>query len=185
MVPKRRSEHSLTRSGSHTRPVGDWELRRLGALREAKQYLAAVAAKVRTRVPVTTAAPYGNPPAQLVEALSAIDADADDMVSARCDPRVARVLLPLDGSDSAEAALPVALEFIGPTGELILVTVAAPPARPPAGGYWRDCRQRRERYARRPTHHTTASCSAAATVSKAHCQWHQLPSGCGTRGTCR
>ena len=38
-----------------------------------------------------------------------------------------RVVVPLDGSKFAEAALPAAIELLGLTGELVLVTVVEPP----------------------------------------------------------
>jgi nucleotide-binding universal stress UspA family protein len=43
------------------------------------------------------------------------------------DPLSARILVPLDGSGFAEAALPVALQMLGAAGELVLVIVVAPP----------------------------------------------------------
>jgi nucleotide-binding universal stress UspA family protein/CheY-like chemotaxis protein len=43
------------------------------------------------------------------------------------DPSSARILVPLDGSSFAEAALPVAVELLGSAGELVLASVAAPP----------------------------------------------------------
>src|SRR5438874_2305555 len=54
----------------------DWERQQLAALQEAEAYLADVASKLATRVPVTTAAPYGKTPAKLLEAVSSIQADA-------------------------------------------------------------------------------------------------------------
>jgi nucleotide-binding universal stress UspA family protein len=42
-------------------------------------------------------------------------------------PANARLLVPQDGSDFDAAALRVALEMLGPRGEIILVTVVAPP----------------------------------------------------------
>jgi nucleotide-binding universal stress UspA family protein len=39
------------------------------------------------------------------------------------DPAHARVIVPLDGSDFAPAALPTAVELVGPSGELVLVSV--------------------------------------------------------------
>jgi nucleotide-binding universal stress UspA family protein len=43
------------------------------------------------------------------------------------DPLAGRLLVPLDGSMFAEAALELASDFLGPTGELVLVTVVQPP----------------------------------------------------------
>ena len=43
------------------------------------------------------------------------------------DPVSARIIVPLDGSTFAEAALPIALQMLGAAGELVLVSVAAPP----------------------------------------------------------
>jgi nucleotide-binding universal stress UspA family protein len=43
------------------------------------------------------------------------------------DPSSAVVMVPLDGSDYSEAALPIAAQFVGAAGELILVSVATPP----------------------------------------------------------
>jgi nucleotide-binding universal stress UspA family protein len=43
------------------------------------------------------------------------------------DSASARILVPLDGSAFAEAALPAALEILGATGELVLCSVAAAP----------------------------------------------------------
>jgi nucleotide-binding universal stress UspA family protein len=43
------------------------------------------------------------------------------------DSKSARILVPLDGSSFAEAALPAALEFLGARGELVLTSVATPP----------------------------------------------------------
>jgi nucleotide-binding universal stress UspA family protein len=43
------------------------------------------------------------------------------------DPAAPRVLLALDGSDFAQAALPAALDLAGPSGELILCRVVPSP----------------------------------------------------------
>jgi len=43
------------------------------------------------------------------------------------DPRAGRLIVPLDGSPFAEAALDLAVDFLGPEGELVLVTVVEPP----------------------------------------------------------
>ncbi|MGI9145670.1 MAG: universal stress protein [Chloroflexota bacterium] len=43
------------------------------------------------------------------------------------DPRAGRLLVPLDESVFAEAALDLAFDFLGPDGELVLVTVVRPP----------------------------------------------------------
>jgi nucleotide-binding universal stress UspA family protein len=43
------------------------------------------------------------------------------------DPVSARIVVPLDGSPLAEQALPTALEMVGIAGELVLVSVVAPP----------------------------------------------------------
>ena len=48
-------------------------------------------------------------------------------VASPMDPMSARILVPLDGSEFAEAALPVALQMLGAAGELVLVSVVAPP----------------------------------------------------------
>jgi nucleotide-binding universal stress UspA family protein len=50
-----------------------------------------------------------------------------DEVTGPADPNSARILVPLDGSPFSEAALPVALHMLGPAGEIVLVTVVAPP----------------------------------------------------------
>jgi nucleotide-binding universal stress UspA family protein len=43
------------------------------------------------------------------------------------DPMAGRLMVPLDGSMFAEAALELAFDFLGPAGELVLVSVAQPP----------------------------------------------------------
>ena len=43
------------------------------------------------------------------------------------DPAQATVVVPLDGSGFAEAALPTAVEFVGPAGQIVLVSVVEPP----------------------------------------------------------
>jgi nucleotide-binding universal stress UspA family protein len=48
-------------------------------------------------------------------------------VEPRFDPLAARLMVPLDGSRFAEAALAPALDFLGSAGELVLVTVVEPP----------------------------------------------------------
>ncbi len=50
-----------------------------------------------------------------------------EMPHAPFDPARARVIVPLDGSPFAKAALPTAVELVGSTGELVLVTVVEPP----------------------------------------------------------
>jgi nucleotide-binding universal stress UspA family protein len=45
------------------------------------------------------------------------------------DPVAARIIVPLDGSTFAEAALPVAMDALGSAGELVLMTCMAPPER--------------------------------------------------------
>jgi len=55
-----------------------------------------------------------------------VQARAGEAAAAPFDPAAARLLVPLDGSAFAEAALPVAVEFLGPTGKLVLVRIVAP-----------------------------------------------------------
>jgi nucleotide-binding universal stress UspA family protein len=43
------------------------------------------------------------------------------------DPLASRLMVPLDGSSFAEAALQLAFDLLGPAGELVLVTVVQPP----------------------------------------------------------
>jgi len=50
-----------------------------------------------------------------------------EMPQAPFDPAHARVIVPLDGSDFARAALPTAVELVGSSGELVLVSVVEPP----------------------------------------------------------
>jgi nucleotide-binding universal stress UspA family protein len=50
-----------------------------------------------------------------------------EAAAAPFDSKSARILVPLDGSAFAEAALPAALEILGVPGELVLSSVAAPP----------------------------------------------------------
>jgi nucleotide-binding universal stress UspA family protein len=54
-------------------------------------------------------------------------ARAGDDATPAFDPETARILVPLDGSEYAEAALPFAQQLLGSGGELVLTTVAAPP----------------------------------------------------------
>jgi nucleotide-binding universal stress UspA family protein len=50
-----------------------------------------------------------------------------EMPQAPFDPAHARVIVPLDGSEFASAALPTAVELVASSGELVLVSVVAPP----------------------------------------------------------
>jgi nucleotide-binding universal stress UspA family protein len=50
-----------------------------------------------------------------------------DTLPPQFDPISARILVPLDGSTFAEAAVPVARQILGIAGELVLTTVASPP----------------------------------------------------------
>jgi nucleotide-binding universal stress UspA family protein len=50
-----------------------------------------------------------------------------EMPQAPFDPVHARVIVPLDGSDFARAALLTAVELVGSSGELVLVSVVEPP----------------------------------------------------------
>jgi nucleotide-binding universal stress UspA family protein len=56
-----------------------------------------------------------------------VHARPGEMPQAAFDPLHARVIVPLDGSDLASAALPTAVELVGGGGELVLVTVVEPP----------------------------------------------------------
>jgi hypothetical protein len=46
---------------------------------------------------------------------------AGEASAAPFDPPAARLLVPLDGSTFAKAALPTAIDVLGPAGELVLV----------------------------------------------------------------
>jgi nucleotide-binding universal stress UspA family protein len=109
---------------------------------EAEQYLANVAQKLPTRLAIKTCVPYGRAASSIVDTIAEIGADviADsavpvfvvharpgEMPQAAFDPLHARVIVPLDGSDLASAALPTAVELVGGGGELVLVTVVEPP----------------------------------------------------------
>ena len=48
-------------------------------------------------------------------------------VAAAFEPKAGRLLVPLDGSLFAEAALELAFDFLGPAGELVLMRVIEPP----------------------------------------------------------
>jgi nucleotide-binding universal stress UspA family protein len=156
----------LTRAALAPPPSGlDWERQQLAAMDEATAYLAGVAEKLATRVPVATAPLYGHAADAILAAAEQCGADSIVMathgrtglahllhgsvaeavlrrspvpvfvVSARpgeaaappFDSASARILVPLDGSALALAALPVALEIVGPTGELVLCSVAPAP----------------------------------------------------------
>jgi nucleotide-binding universal stress UspA family protein len=56
-----------------------------------------------------------------------VHARSSDALPPVFDPANARVLVPLDGSALAEAALHAAVELSGASGELVLTTVAGPP----------------------------------------------------------
>jgi nucleotide-binding universal stress UspA family protein len=156
----------LTRAVLAPPPSGlDWERQQLAVMEEATAYLAGVAEKVATRVPVTTAPVYGHAADAILAAAEKFDADSIVMathgrtglahllhgsvaeaVLRRCPLPVfvvyarpgeaaappfasasARILVPLDGSAFALAALPAALEIVGPTGELVLCSVVGAP----------------------------------------------------------
>jgi nucleotide-binding universal stress UspA family protein len=51
------------------------------------------------------------------------------------DPVAARIIVPLDGSDFAETALPIAREMLGAAGELVLVNVVPVPDRAGSRAY--------------------------------------------------
>ncbi len=142
-----------------------WVQEQSEAVAEAEQYLAEVATKLRTRVPVETSVPYGRAAHLILDSITETGADAVVMAThgrtgvrhllvgsvaeaviavspvpvfvtyarpgeappAPFDPMHARVLVPLDGSPFAEAALPTAAELVGSGGELALVTVVEPP----------------------------------------------------------
>jgi nucleotide-binding universal stress UspA family protein len=156
----------LTRAALAPPPSGlDWERQQMAVMEEATAYLSAVAEKVATRVPVTTAPVYGHAADAIVETVEQFSADSVVMathgrtglghllhgsvaeavlrrspvpvfvVFARLGEAAAppfasasaRVLVPLDGSEFAEAALPAALEIVGAAGELVLSTIAPGP----------------------------------------------------------
>jgi nucleotide-binding universal stress UspA family protein len=138
-----------------------WVQEQSEAVAEAEQYLADVATRLRTRVPVETSVPYGRAPSCIVDSITEMGADAvvmathgrtglkhllvgsvaeaviadsgvpvfvtyarpGEMPQAPFDPAHARVIVPLDGSDFADAALPTAVELVGSSGELVLVSV--------------------------------------------------------------
>ncbi len=142
-----------------------WVQEQSEAIAEAEQYLAEVAAKLRTRVPVETQVPYGRAAPCIQDSITETSADAvvmathgrtglrhllvgsvaeeviadspvpvfaiyarpGEMPQPHFDPAQARVVVPLDGSDFAEAALPTAVELIGAGGEVVLVRVVEPP----------------------------------------------------------
>jgi nucleotide-binding universal stress UspA family protein len=56
-----------------------------------------------------------------------VHARPGERVAPLFDPAAARIMVPLDGSALSEAALPIALDMLGPAGELMLVSVATPP----------------------------------------------------------
>ncbi len=142
-----------------------WVQEQSEAIAEAEQYLAEVAAKLRTRVPVETQVPYGRAAPCIQDSITETSADAvvmathgrtglrhllvgsvaeeviadspvpvfaiyarpGEMPQPPFDPAQARVVVPLDGSDFAETALPTAVELIGAGGEVVLVSVVEPP----------------------------------------------------------
>src|ERR1041385_2590962 len=53
-----------------------WEEEQLAAVREAEQYLAGVALRLESRVPVSTEVPYGRAADEIVSAVSRLGADA-------------------------------------------------------------------------------------------------------------
>jgi nucleotide-binding universal stress UspA family protein len=68
---------ALVRAALGPPPSGfDWERQQLAAVSEAESYLAEVADKVITRVPVVTSTIYGNPAAKLLDAVEELRADA-------------------------------------------------------------------------------------------------------------
>lgn len=56
-----------------------------------------------------------------------VRAQPTDIFAPAFDPATVRVVVPLDGSTLSEAALPAALDMLGTAGELVLVSVVAPP----------------------------------------------------------
>jgi nucleotide-binding universal stress UspA family protein len=156
----------LVRAALGPPPSGlDWERQQAIAVAEAETYIARVAARLATRVPVATAVPYGRAAHEILESVKQFDADGivmathgrtgashlvygsvaeavlahgsvpvflvhgrpGEAVATPFDPPSARILVPLDGSAFSEAALPVAAEMLGIAGELVLLTVVAPP----------------------------------------------------------
>jgi nucleotide-binding universal stress UspA family protein len=156
----------LVRAALGPPPSGlDWERQQLAAMQETTSYLASVAEKVATRVPVRTAPLYGHPAQEILAAVGRFGADSIVMathgrtglahllygsvaeaVLARSPVPVfvvyarpgeapappfnsasSRLMVPLDGSVFAEAALPAALQILGAAGELVLSSIAAPP----------------------------------------------------------
>jgi nucleotide-binding universal stress UspA family protein len=66
----------LVRAALGPPPSGqDWERQQTAAVDEAKAYLAEVARKVATRVPVATSVPYGHAPDQILESVRSFQAD--------------------------------------------------------------------------------------------------------------
>ena len=142
-----------------------WVQEQSEAVAEAEQYLADIAARLRTRVAVETSVPYGRASSCIVDSITETGADAvvmathgrtglkhllvgsvaeaviadsavpvfvtyarpGEMPQAPFDPAHARVIVPLDGSDFARAALPTAVELVASSGELVLVSVVEPP----------------------------------------------------------
>src|SRR6266545_3904546 len=143
----------------------NWAQEQSQAVAEAELYLAKVATKLSTRVPVETSVPYGRAGHCILESI--IDNAADAVVMAthgrtglqhllvgsvaeaviagsqvpvfvtharpgEIPPAPfalarARVVVPLDGSEFATAALSTAVELVGSEGELVLVSVVEPP----------------------------------------------------------
>src|SRR6202521_5475108 len=67
----------LVRSALGPPPSGlDWERQQQAVMEEATVYLASVAEKVATRVPVTTAPRYGHAPDKILAAVEQFDADS-------------------------------------------------------------------------------------------------------------
>jgi nucleotide-binding universal stress UspA family protein len=142
-----------------------WAEEQAQAIAESEQYLAEVATRLRTRVPVDTSVPYGRAAECILDSI--IDNAADAVVMAThgrtglqhllvgsvaeaviagsevpvfvtrvrpgeippapFDPARARVIVPLDGSEFAKAAISTAVELLGSEGELVLVSVVEPP----------------------------------------------------------
>ena len=143
----------------------NWVQEQSQAIAEAEQYVAEVAAKLRTRVPVETTVPYGRAAPSIQDSIKETAADAvvmathgrtglrhlligsvaeeviadspvpvfvtysrpGEMPQQQFNPARARVVVPLDGSEFAKAALSTALELVGSEGELVLVSVVEPP----------------------------------------------------------
>lgn len=142
-----------------------WEQMQVEAIDDAARYLAEVAAKLATRVPLQTAVAYGSPTGIILDTARTSGADAIVMAShgrtglphllhgsvaeavlaespvpvflvhacpgeaaaTAFEPSSARLLVPLDGSPFAEAALQPALNMLGTSGELTLVLIAELP----------------------------------------------------------